>query len=56
MTGGCVRDLAHKFDDTSGWCVHGCGWRQDGRSQYWLRNPIPHMTDFTEPRRRDEGE
>lgn len=57
MIGGCVRDLEHKFDATSGWCLNGCGWRDDGRSQYWLRTPTSHLADFTGPRRtpaRDE--
>lgn len=49
--GNCVRQLAHKFDDLSGWCLNGCGWRVDGRSQYWLRPPVPAMHDFTGPRR-----
>lgn len=49
MIGGCVRDLPHRYDPDSGW------WRDDGRSQYRLRAPIPHMTDFTEPRRREDA-
>ena len=24
-------DLGHDFDAVSGWCVHGCGVRDDGR-------------------------
>jgi len=52
MPGPCVRDLPHRFDPGSGWCLNGCGWRIDGRSQYWLRPPAPTIHDFTEPRRR----
>lgn len=51
ISGNCVRDLTHHFDDISGWCLNGCGWREDGRSQYWLRRPVPSIRDFSEPRR-----
>lgn len=29
----CVRGLAHRCDSLSGWCVHGCGYRNDLPSQ-----------------------
>lgn len=34
--GDCItqrtsKGLTHWFDETSGWCVHGCGNRDDGR-------------------------
>lgn len=50
MTGLCVRDLDHHFDPASGWCVNGCGWREDGLSQYRLPRTITHVPDRTEPR------
>jgi len=52
--GKCRRNLEHDFDPISGWCLGGCGWRDDGKSQYYLRRPISHITDFTEPRRGGE--
>lgn len=49
----CVRDLRHEFDVVSGWCLHGCGWREDGQSAH--QNPHPRHAsnediDITEPR------
>jgi len=53
--GLCVRDLPHEFDPVSGWCLHGCGWREDGRSAYRPR-PQRHVGELidiiTELRRR----
>jgi hypothetical protein len=61
--GQCLRGLPHRFDSSSGWCVNGCGWRDDGRSIY---QPTPTTAtyppldcpDVTEPRRsvREERE
>ncbi len=49
--GTCTRDH-HRFDPDSGWCVHGCGWRDDGRSLYRDTPPRPaDVVDITEPRR-----
>ncbi len=28
----------HEFDTTSGWCIHGCGWRDDGQSMLTPRD------------------
>ena len=46
----CVRGLSHRCDSLSGWCVHGCGYRND------LAMPIepvatPPVLDITRPRR-----
>ena len=46
----CARGLAHDFDPTSGWCLGGCGWREDGRSQYARPRPGLDVPDRTEPR------
>lgn len=55
MTGPglCVRDLRHEWDPASGWCLHGCGWREDGRSAYrpQRRRHTADDVDITEPRR-----
>lgn len=55
MARRCVRDLPHVFDPVSGWCMHGCGWRDDGRSQY---RPTPpdaiDVPDITEARRQPQ--
>lgn len=56
IPGPCVRDLLHEFDPVSGWCLNGCGWREDGRSAYRSR-PLRatarrlEYADITEPRR-----
>lgn len=46
----CRRDLDHDFDPTSGWCLGGCGWRDDGRSQYRAVGHVVGYPDITEPR------
>lgn len=55
MPGPCIRPH-HSFNALSGWCDHGCGWRDDGQSSYHPRNitaPAPlEIIDITEPRRR----
>lgn len=28
---GCRIGRTHEYDATSGWCIHGCGCRDDGR-------------------------
>lgn len=53
MPGKCVRDLEHDFDPVSGWCLGGCGWREDGKSQYRGHDRSSPAIDYTEPRRGD---
>lgn len=52
MPGKCRRNLEHDFDPISGWCLGGCGWRDDGKSQYRPRNAWDRCAgiDVTEPR------
>jgi hypothetical protein len=43
-------DAKHDFDQVSGWCVYGCGLRQDGRhttTAGWLIDPGPEYDDQT---------
>lgn len=35
----CIADNAHRWDTDSGWCLNGCGWRDDGKSAY--RRTVP---------------
>jgi hypothetical protein len=41
-------DAPHDFDAESGWCIHGCGHRDDGRvinsAGRTIRNPAPGFT------------
>jgi hypothetical protein len=45
---------SHRFDPASGWCIHRCGWRDDGaragRSAPPEAAPPQPVIDFTEPR------
>ena len=50
MPSTCTRGLAHDFNPVSGWCLGGCGWRNDGRSQYARPRPVLDVPDRTEPR------
>lgn len=52
--GKCRRNLEHDFDPISGWCLGGCGWRDDGRSQYRRPRHDIDVPDVTEPRRARE--
>jgi len=59
MPGLCVRDLPHEFDVVSGWCLHGCGWREDGRSALHAQRPrrtATDVVDITTPRRSPAGD
>lgn len=52
--GNCIRGLSHRWGPSSGWCLNGCGWRDDGKSQYrgvpdGTPEPV-EMVDITEPR------
>lgn len=48
----CVREMRHRWDAGSGWCVNGCGWRDDGQSSYRPYMPMrADHVDITEPRR-----
>lgn len=53
----CSRAQAHSFDPTSGWCTHGCGWRDDGAHEGQLPHPRQRIdpVDITEPRRTDDA-
>lgn len=33
----CVNGRAHHWNDDSGWCNNGCGYRSDGQSEYSYR-------------------
>jgi hypothetical protein len=35
--GLCVRNEQHRFAAASGWCLNGCGWRDDGKSALHAR-------------------
>jgi hypothetical protein len=52
--GPCIRG-SHRFSPLSGWCDHGCGWRDDGQSSYLPHTitptPLAEVIDITEPRR-----
>lgn len=51
----CRRGLEHDFDPVSGWCLGGCGWRDDGRSQYRVpRRQMDDVPDITQPLRGGE--
>lgn len=54
MPNTCRRGLEHDFDPVSGWCLGGCGWRDDGRSQYYPTQAHLDHIDITEPRRAAE--
>lgn len=51
IPGPCTRDR-HRFGISSGWCLNGCGWRDDGQSAINYRMPSEtDPRDFTEPLR-----
>lgn len=46
--------LGHDFDPGSGWCIHGCGVRDDGlviATRTARTIAPPDVIDVTEPRR-----
>lgn len=53
----CVRGLPHDFDPFSGWCLGGCGWRENHDGTMHRAEPVrraAHAGDYvdvTEPRR-----
>lgn len=51
MPAHCRRALPHDFDPISGWCLGGCGWRDDGQSQFGRRPRRIDVPDITAPRR-----
>lgn len=48
MPNGCrTFSPGHTFDPVSGWCVHGCGHREDGRMFITARGVVAEGPEYT---------